>query len=114
MYNYDNKMFRGLSNSDNGEVSSETVFHYHQQSNVLSGTYSGGEIARGELLGVVRDDGSLDFFYHHINTAGELMAGRCHSVPERDSEGRIVLRESWQWLSGDRSSGESLVREVES
>jgi hypothetical protein len=51
--------------------------------------------------------------YQHLNTRGEMMTGRCHSVPEILSDGRIRLRESWQWTCGDYSSGESVVDEVE-
>jgi hypothetical protein len=111
--NYDGRHFRGLSNTENGEVGGETEFVYRQEGTRLTGRYAGGEIVRGDLLGTVGEDGSLEFCYHHLNAAGELMAGRCRSLPETDADGRLVLRESWQWLTGDRSSGESTVVEVE-
>jgi hypothetical protein len=40
------------------------------------------------------------------------MTGRCHSIPEQLSDGRIRLHEQWQWTSGDLSSGESIVEEI--
>jgi hypothetical protein len=39
--NYNNKTFKPLSNSANGETSSETVFHYKQVGNVLTAEYVG-------------------------------------------------------------------------
>ena len=109
--NYDGKVFRGRSNTPNGEVDGSTLFHYHQADGVLTGTYSGGSVVTGQLLGHVHTDGRLEFHYHHLNTAGALMAGKCRSVP-REENGRLVLQERWQWLTGDQSSGESEVEEV--
>jgi hypothetical protein len=78
---------------------------------VLTGDYSGGAIVVGHLLGVVSDDDSLEFNYHHLNTDGVLMSGRCESKP-RVVDGRLVLAERWQWLTGNRSHGESEVEEI--
>jgi hypothetical protein len=50
--------------------------------------------------------------YQHVNKQNELMTGRCHSVPERLPDGRLRMHESWQWTSGDNSSGESVIEEV--
>jgi hypothetical protein len=111
--NYDGRVFRGETNSDNGEVGGETVFFYRQQGQRLEATYRGGAVVQGHLMGSVNDDDTLDFVYHHINDRGETMAGQCHSVPERATDGRIILHESWQWLTGDRSSGESIVGEID-
>jgi hypothetical protein len=110
--NYHNRVFRGRSNSPNGEVSGETRFHYRQDGDRLWGEYSGGSIRQGHLLGKVHPDGSLEFLYHHVNASDELMAGRCTSTPGRDESGRLVLKENWQWLTGDQSSGQSEVEEV--
>jgi len=50
--------------------------------------------------------------YHQINTKGELMTGVCKSKPEILPNGKIRLRETWQWTSGDLSKGESLLVEI--
>ena len=109
---YDNKTFRSVTNTANGEVSGDTVFHYHQQDRIVWAEYAGGSIARGFLLATVREDYSLDMRYQHVNTRGDLMTGRCHSTPERLPDGRLRLHERWQWTSGDGSSGESVLEEV--
>ena len=51
--------------------------------------------------------------YSHVNVSGGLMTGQCRSVPERLPDGRLRLHETWQWTSGDRSSGQSMIEEVE-
>jgi hypothetical protein len=110
--NYEGRTFRALSNSDSGEVSGETRFYYHQSGNVVWAEYSGGEIVRGSLIAIAEADGALTMRYQHLNSSGELMTGKCRSRPERLSDGRLRLHERWQWTSGDRSSGESILEEI--
>lgn len=110
--NYNNKKFRPLQNTKNGETSSETIFHYKQEGNILQSTYSGGKIKTGHLIALVDENGNLDMRYHQINTKGELMTGVCNSTPEILPNGKILLHESWQWTSGDKSKGTSVLEEV--
>jgi len=110
--NYHNKRFRSIQNTDNGETSSETVFHYKQEGNILTSEYSGGQIVKGHLIGLVDDAGNIDMRYHQNNIKGELMTGICQSTPELLPNGKIRLYERWEWTSGDRSKGESLLEEL--
>ncbi len=112
--NYHNKTFRSVVNTENGEVSAETVFHYNQHGSVVTAVYAGGSVANGHLIACVDADGKLDMRYHHVNVQGELMTGVCRSVPEVLPDGRIRLHESWQWTCGDRSTGQSVVEEERS
>ncbi|MEL7193943.1 MAG: n-acetylglutamate synthase [Bacteroidota bacterium] len=109
---YHNKIFRAVQNTENGETSSETQFHYQQEGNILFGTYAGGRIVRGHLIGLVDDWGNIDMRYQQINSVGEIMTGTCQSKPEIMENGKIRLHESWKWTSGDLSSGTSVVEEV--
>jgi hypothetical protein len=101
-----------VSNSATGEVGSETVFAYHQEGTIVTGTYQGGAIVTGQLLATVDSDGALDMAYHHVNANGEVRSGRCTSRPEVLADGRVRLHEPWQWLTGDRSGGTSTVEDV--
>ena len=56
MIDYNNKKFRPISTSDNGEVDTEMIFHYKQSGNVLTCDYAGGSIKKGNLMGIVLDD----------------------------------------------------------
>lgn len=112
MISYHNKTFRSVSNTDNGEVGAETVFNYQQQGSIVTATYAGGSIATGHLIAIADADGALDMRYHHVNKQGVLMTGICRSVPEILPDGRIRLHESWQWTSGDHSSGTSEIEQI--
>ena len=111
MINYDGRVFRPISNTDNGETSDETVFLYRQVGYILTSTYSGGRIQQGHLIGLVDEQGRIDMRYHQVNDRGELMTGICRSTPEVLPNGKIRLHESWEWTSGDRSKGSSVLEE---
>ncbi|WP_339870137.1 n-acetylglutamate synthase [uncultured Algoriphagus sp.] len=110
--NYNNRAFRAVQNTENGETSAETVFHYHQEGTILTAEYSGGKILKGHLIGLVDEAGNITMRYHQVNSAGELMTGICHSKPEILENGKIRLHETWEWTSGDRSKGKSVVEEI--
>ena len=111
MINYNDKIFRATSNTENGETSSETVFYYKQVGNVLTSEYSGGKIKYGHLIGLVDNEGNIEMRYHQINDKDELMTGLCKSKPEILENGKIRLHESWEWTSGDKSKGQSIIEE---
>ncbi|WP_291725908.1 n-acetylglutamate synthase [Bernardetia sp.] len=110
--NYHNKKFRPVSNTENGETSEETIFHYKQEGNILTSTYTGGKILKGHLIGMVDEKGNIDMRYHQVNEKGELMTGVCKSRPEILENGKIRLHETWKWTSGDLSEGKSILEEI--
>ena len=112
MVNYHNKVFRTIENSDNGETSSSTEFHYRQVGQIVFADYQGGNIQYGHLIGVVSEYGTIDMRYHQVNTDGTLMTGTCESIPEILPNGKVRLHETWQWTSGDLSKGKSIVEEI--
>ena len=113
MINLDKKVFKALSNSDNGEVGDDTVFYYSQTDKIISAEYNGGEIIKGNLIGKQLKDGSFDFVYHHINVDGDLKIGKCLSNAISLENGKIKLFEKWQWLNGDLSNGTSELIEID-
>ncbi len=111
MINYNDKIFRPVVNSENGETSNDTVFIYKQLGNILTSEYSGGKIIYGHLIGLVDENGEIEMRYHQVNQKGELMTGICKSKPEILENGKIRLHETWQWTSGDKSKGQSIIQE---
>jgi hypothetical protein len=111
MLNYDDRIFRAIVNSENGETSNETVFIYQQRGNIVTSEYSGGRIIKGHLIGLVDENGVIEMRYHHINDTGELMTGTCKSTPEILNNGKIRLHENWAWTSGDKTKGTSIIEE---
>ena len=88
--NYNNKSFKPISNTDNGETSSETIFKYIQTDDILTSEYSGGRIKKGHLIGIVDKDGCINMSYHQVNTDGKIMTGICKSTPEILENGKII------------------------
>jgi len=111
-YDLNGKVFRSASNTGNGEVGKETLFHYHQSGSRVWASYSGGSIIDGHLFAIKKDNGQLHMYYHHINDKNEIMVGSCVSTPSLDSSGNLIFTEQWQWLTGDKSSGTSVISEV--
>lgn len=64
--NYNDKKFRPISNTENGETSNETLFHYKQDGNILTSDYSGGKIKQGHLIGLVDEKGTINMRYHQV------------------------------------------------
>lgn len=109
--NYNGKIFSPQSNTENGEVNAETVFRYFQENDLFWAEYSGGDVLKGHMVGTVTENGELDFHYHHLNKDRHVRIGKCHSIPKVMDNGKIALREKWQWLNGDLSCGESVMVE---
>jgi hypothetical protein len=112
MINYDNKVFVSVTNTDNGEVSSETVFHYKQEGNIVHVTYRGGNIKYGTLVETVNDQRVLYFRYNHVNIDNQLRGGGCISTLELLPDGRVRLYERWKWTDKEASEGESIIEEL--
>ena len=110
--NYNDKKFRPIINTENGEIYEQTIFHYKQDENVLTCEYSGGKIIVGQLLGLVDKNGNIDMRYQQINTKGQILTGICKSKPEILQNGKIRLYEDWQWTSGNNSNGHSIIEEI--
>ncbi len=111
-FDYDGRRFRAVANSGSGEVGGETVFVYRQAGDLVWATYSGGAIRLGHLVALMSENGELEMRYHHVNAAGELQTGVCHSTPAVLPDGRYQLAETWRWTSGDLSAGTSLLEEI--
>ena len=112
MVDYNNKRFKPILTSENSEVTSDTIFLYKQKGNILTSTYKSEAIIEGHLIGLVSDDGVINMRYHQINKNGDLMTGICVSKPEIGTDGKIILHESWQWTSGNKSKGTSVLKEI--
>lgn len=110
--NFNDKTFRLVSTTENGETSAETMFHYKQTGNILTCEYSGGKILHGHLIGLVDEAGNINMRYHQVNSLGVMMTGICQSKPEILENGKIRLQETWEWTCGDGSKGLSVLEEV--
>ena len=109
---YNDRLFRASTHSSGGEVDDQTLFSYRQYGEVVWATYQGGAIAFGTMVGVIRNDDTLDLRYQHVSTRGEIRSGRCRSTPEVLADGRVRLHEAWEWTEGAVGAGTSTVEQV--
>ncbi len=112
MFDLNGKVFKPLTNSENGEVGGGVLFYYFQKNFLIWADYSGGEIVKGHLLGKVVDEKSINFVYHHINKNNQIKNGKCVSTIKLNENGLIELDKKWQWLCGDMSKGVSKLIEL--
>ena len=109
---FDGRRFRTIRNSDAGESSSETVFHYRQKGSVVWATYHGGDVSLGTLLARASAGGRLEMVCQHLNKNGDFRAGRCRARTEVLRDGRYRLHETWEWTWGAAGKGRSVTEEI--
>ena len=110
--NLNNKTFKAITNSSNGEVTEQTIFHFKQTEDLISANYYGGGITLGNLIGTINESGRINMRYHHFNNKGELMTGKSDSRLESIRGGTLLIHDNWQWTSGDCSKGTSTLEEI--
>lgn len=106
----DGRTFAGVANDEAGEVSAQTTFHFEETDDRLYGTYAGGPILDGHLLGT-REKDRWEIRYVQINEDGETSTG--HSIGEihRLDDGRLRIEDQWHWESKE-GTGESVLEEM--
>ena len=109
-WSYDGRTFALVENSENGDNRPGVIFHYHQRGNRVWANYQGASVRFGSLVARVEPDGQLDMRYQHWGASG-LRTGQCRSTPEWLADGRLRMREEWQWTNGDRTAGRGIIEE---
>ncbi len=99
------------ANADGGDCRPGLAFEYEQVGARVWARYEGGGVRFGMLTAHVTADHGLDARYQHATDAGLVKTGRCATRIDRLTDGRLRLRERWQWLSGAEGSGTSTLVE---
>ena len=107
-----NKKFVTTANKD-GLSSNKTFFHYFQNGNTITGTYKGGSIAEGCIIGKQIQDSKIELLYQCLTVEGELKAGASKGTISVMENGKLKLEFDWNWLNGDLSGGKSEYIEIE-
>ncbi len=94
--NYNNKIFKTVSNTANGDTDENTIFFYKQVENFVTADYKGGTIKSGSLTATVDKKGCLQMQYRHTKYKNELLTGVFVSHPKILEDGRIRIFEHWQ------------------
>jgi len=74
-FNFNNKTFSLIENSENGKVNPDTIFEYKQHSNLVTADYYGGSIKYGKIIARLNED-RLDMLYQCLTIDDELKAGK--------------------------------------
>ena len=109
---YGGRLFRPSETSDTSQAGTDTIFKYEQNGNLVTATYSGGNIRFGQIIGLVGEGGVLDMQYQHVDRDGALMTGYCKTTPEILPNGKLRLHEKWRWTCGHRGKGRSVLDEI--
>lgn len=103
------RVLKAVENS-NGEVGSETEFEFEQEGEVITASYSGGDILQGYLVGTLESN-QWNVRYVQINQDGETATG--HSIGEISltEGGRVRVDDKWEWES-QPGEGQSVLKEI--
>jgi len=111
-YTLDQKQFKLLHNSNNGEVSEDTIFNFSQKDHLITASYSGGSIIYGNIVATPLSANQLKLFYHCMTKEGVVKAGKAIAEITKTKENLLHLQLNWQWLEGNQKEGTSSYLEV--
>ncbi|MHA2251471.1 MAG: hypothetical protein ACXAD7_14000 [Candidatus Kariarchaeaceae archaeon] len=92
------------------EVNTETIFHFHQEDNIVWAEYSGGKVKIGRLIGILNGK-NLHHSYIQLNLNDEINAGEGNSVIRLNEKNKLQIIEEWQWKSQE-GKGKSIMTQI--
>ncbi|MEA5387537.1 hypothetical protein VB779_11135 [Haloarculaceae archaeon H-GB11] len=101
------RTLRAVENAD-GEVGTETLWHFQQVGDMITAEYEDQNIADGHLMGVFDGD-TWDARYYQVTEDGETVTGRSEGTVEELPDGRLVVEEHWESTDGQ---GTTVLEEV--
>lgn len=110
--NINNKKFITTENKS-GLSSDETVFHYFQNGNKITGNYKGGAILEGFIVGKKTSINQVKLLFQCLTEENELKSGESKGVISENKNGKLELKFDWNWLNGNLSGGKSEYIEIE-
>ncbi|MEN2414774.1 hypothetical protein [Flavobacterium mesophilum] len=111
-FNFNNKRFVLIQNSQSGQVNSETIFNYKQENNLITADYFGGTIKYGKIIAELQTD-KLNMLYQCLTTDNQLKAGKATAQITLMENGKMKLTLNWEWLTDGNEKGESEYVEID-
>lgn len=105
-YDFNNKTFSLVKNSEKGTVDTETIFEYKQNGQLVTADYFGGTILYGKIIAKLIDE-QLEMLYQCITTKNELKAGKAIAQISLNENNKLKLKLSWEWLDNKEEKGVS-------
>src|SRR5688572_13935052 len=91
-------VFRAVSNSKHGSINTETEMRFTSDDGIVIGSYAGGSVITGHVIGKHVGDSEIEMLYHSASADGAIQAGSAHGRFVLDGEGRMYMYLDWQWL----------------
>jgi hypothetical protein len=110
-FNFDNKRFALIQNTESGKVNSDTVFEYKQHENLVTADYYGGTIKYGKIIAHLIDN-ELNMLYQCLTTDNQLKAGKAIAKISLLESGKMKLSLNWEWLTDGGEKGISEYIEI--
>ncbi|WPO79209.1 hypothetical protein [Flavobacterium sp. KACC 22761] len=111
-FDFNNKKFALIQNSESGQVNSETVFNYKQEDNLVTADYFGGTIKYGKIIAELKAN-KLNMLYQCLTTDNQLKAGKAVAQITLLENGKMKLTLNWEWLTDGNEKGESEYIEID-
>lgn len=105
-FNFNNKRFSLVENSENGKVNSNTIFDYKQKDKLVTADYYGGSVIYGKIIAIHNGD-HLDMRYQCMTKELELKSGKAIGKIIPLENGKLRLDLDWEWLDGTKENGTS-------
>lgn len=94
-----NISMKAIATSDESEVSHSTILKVQQNGCAISGSYGGGSIVYGFLVGKFTARNRGEFRYVQISKSDIIDSGKSTFVVEVSKLGLVRLIESYEWTS---------------
>jgi len=107
----DGKRFVTTGN-EHGLSTAETVFAYRTDGAAITGSYGGGDVADGQIVGRVTGPDTIELLFQCRTKGGGLLAGRSRGRVRLNAQGLTELHFDWVWLAGDSGGGTSSYVEL--
>ncbi|WP_171036995.1 hypothetical protein [Maribacter algarum] len=105
-FDFNNKTFSLVENTDNGNATSETIFKYKQEGNLITAEYNGGGIKYGKIIAKLENN-TLHMLYQCLTDKEELKAGKATAKINLNEKSKIRLTLNWEWLDKNEERGTS-------
>ncbi len=110
-FDLNNIQMNVVQTAGNGVVNHETLFNFSQKSNQVQAEYSGGQIAKGFLVGNLKG-AVLEFSYCQLQNDGKLDNGISQAELSRSSGGKLRLTEHFEWKSRPGETGINIFEQL--
>lgn len=103
-FDFHNKIFSLVENSQNGSATSKTIFKFKQESNLVTADYHGGGIRYGKIVSRIENE-ILHMLYQCLTEEGDLKAGKATAKISLNEKNKIKLVLDWEWLGDTQQKG---------